>query len=75
MSLFSYKPLITYIEERGYTVNALKLKKVITDNAAQNIRNGRPVTIDHIANICRYFNVPIQEIIEIKYEDESTESD
>ena len=69
MKLFSYKPLVDYIYQRGISINTLKKEGVITDYAAQCIRDGRSVSMEHIAKICRYLNVPIDDVVEVIYED------
>lgn len=62
---FTYKPLLEIIEKQGISINQLYEQGVITDHSANNIRKGRPVSISAIANICRYLNVSIDQVVEI----------
>jgi len=68
---FSYKKFISNIEEKGLTLNQLKLRGVLTGYAYERMIADKPVGIDKIADLCRYLNVPIDYVVEIKYEQES----
>lgn len=61
----SYKLLLDYLDKKGLSVNKLYEEGVITDNAAQNIRKGKPVSLKHIESICKYLNLRIEEVVEI----------
>lgn len=61
----SYDKLDKYLSRKGMSVNYLYTNKVITDNAAQNIRKGKPVSLKHIDSICQFLNLPIEDVVEI----------
>lgn len=63
----SYKLLLDYLDRKGLSVNHLYEVGIITDNAAQNIRKGKPVSLKHIDSICNYLNLPIEKVVEITY--------
>lgn len=62
----SYEKLEKLLNKKGESLHSLKKKGVITGYASQAIAKGEPVNVKHIANICRYFNVPIEAIVEVK---------
>src|SRR5690625_5123081 len=66
---FSYKKFISNIEEKGLTLNQLKLKGELTGYAYERMITDEPVGIDKIADLCRYLNVPIDYVLDNKYED------
>lgn len=61
----SYKPFIDYIEKRGMSVNTLLEKGVYTDTTARLIRKGEPISLKHIDAICRYLDLPIEQVVRI----------
>lgn len=67
----SYSKLNKLLNNVGLSANALYLKGVITEHTAQQIRKGSPVNIKHIASICHYLNVPIEDVVEVIQEDQS----
>lgn len=65
----SYKKLLDYLDKNGLSVNRLYEKGVISDHAAQAIRKGRPVSLKHICSICKYLDLPIEEVVSITEND------
>lgn len=61
----SYEKLHILLGKKGETLHSLKQKGVITGYTSQAIPKGKGVNIDQIANICRYFDVPIEEVVEV----------
>lgn len=66
--MFSYQKLRKLIDSRGISFRTLRTECGITSNVATDLNNDRPVTIDKLAIICRYLNVPIEEVVEITLE-------
>ena len=67
----SYKVLLDYIEPKGITLKSLYRKGVITHYAYTRMLKNEPVSLEHIESICKYLKIPIEQVVEIKYEDES----
>lgn len=63
--LVSYKKLDKLLEKQGESYTSLFKKGVITDFANRKLRNNDYVDLKHIAMICRYFDVPIEEVVEV----------
>ena len=61
----SYKPLISYIERRGISVNTLFELGVITSGAATKLRNDKYVSLDVIDAICQHLDIPIEQVVRI----------
>lgn len=74
-SKFTYEKLYKLLNKKGESLTGLFKKGVIKDYPSRMIRAGKGVNIEYIADLCRYFNVPIEEVVEIKLEDEPSESD
>lgn len=63
--MISYNNLIKYLERKGLTVNSLKKEGVISDHSYRKIIEGEPVNLIHIDSICRYLDLPIEDVVEI----------
>lgn len=53
------------MEIRGISFRRLRNDLGITPQLAGNLKNDRPVTIDKLALICRYLDVPLEDVVEI----------
>ena len=62
----SYEKLHKLLNTKGYSLYALYKKGVISDMASRSINAGKPVSLSHIDSLCQYFNLPIEQIVEIK---------
>lgn len=71
--MVDYKKLVKLLERKGRTVYYLHQEGVISDYSYRNIINNEPVNIRHIAAICLYLDVPIEDVVEIKRGPESLE--
>lgn len=69
----SYNGLKEIMGKTGHSFNSLKNKDVLPDYAGRKISAGQAVSLDHIEALCEYFNVPIEDIVEITF-DESAEN-
>ena len=61
----SYKPLISYIEKKGISVNTLHELGLITSGAATKLRNDKPVSLEIIDVICQHLDLPIEQVVRI----------
>ena len=62
---FSYENLYSHMNNKGITFNYLLENKVIPDHSARLIRNGKSVHIEHLANLCIFLDINIEDAIEI----------
>ena len=61
-----YKKLFKLMYKKGYSINSLKEKGIVTDFSGRKIRNNQPVDLSIIASICEFFDVPIEDVVEIR---------
>lgn len=61
----TYKPLISYIEKKGISVNTLHEIGLITSGAATKLRNDKYVSLDVIDAICQHLDLPIEQVVRI----------
>jgi len=65
----SYEKLYRLMDKKGESFASLVRKKVLKDFSSRSIKAGDPVNIKHVANVCEYFGVPIEEVVEVIIED------
>jgi len=70
----SYDRFIERITNKGISLHSLKKRGIITQYAYERMSKNEPVSLDVIANLCRHFGIPIEEVVEIKLEGESDQS-
>lgn len=63
--MVTYEKLVKLLEVKGRTVYFLHQEGVISDYSYRKIVNDKPVNIRHLASICLYLGVPIEDIVEI----------
>ena len=73
--VISYEKLYRLLDKKGESLSGLFKKGVIKDYPSRLIRSGKPVNIKYIANLCRYFNVPIEDLVEVKLDDDQESVD
>lgn len=73
-SKFTYEKLYRLLDRKGESLTGLFSKGVIKDYSSRMIRAGKPVSIEYLADICRYMNVNIEDIVEVKLEDSKSKS-
>lgn len=66
---FSYNNLYDLLNLKGESLSGLHKKGIIKDYPSRMIRAGNGVNIEYIADICRYLNVPIEDVVEIIHEE------
>jgi len=64
--MVKYNRLIDLLNRKGESFNSLFEKGIITGHAARKLSQGKPIKLEQIADICRYFNVPIEMVVEVK---------
>ncbi len=62
---FSYSKLYDLLNRKGYSFSKLKEIGVVTDHSSRLINNGKSVQLEHLASICIYFGVNIEDVVEI----------
>lgn len=63
--MYSYHPLRTLLKNRGMSVKSLMRDVGFSTNVAVALNNDKPVTIENLTAICRYLNVPIDQVVVI----------
>ncbi|SER88352.1 helix-turn-helix transcriptional regulator [Psychrobacillus sp. OK032] len=63
--MVSYEKLRSLLESRGISFRTLRKEVGITSNVAANLNNDRPVSIERLAEICLYLDVPIEAVVEV----------
>lgn len=63
--MFTYQKLRDLLDSRGISFRQLRRECGITSNCATDLNNDHPVSIEKLALICRYLDVPIEEVVEI----------
>lgn len=63
--MYNYQPLRDYLDTHGLSVKWLMREVGFSTNVAVALNNDKPVTIEILANICRYLNVPIEQVVNI----------
>lgn len=72
----SYEKLYQLLDRKGETLSGLFRKGVLKDYPSRKILAGDYVSIEYIADLCRYLNVPIEDVVEVNQgELESPESE
>lgn len=64
--MISYRKLRILLIDRGLRITNVCKKCGLSTSIATKLNNDESVTIDTLAKICLYLDVPIQDIIEIK---------
>jgi len=63
--MISYQRMRSLLESRGISFRTLRSEVGITSNVATNLNNDRPVSIERLAEICLYLDVPIEAVVEV----------
>lgn len=67
----SYSKLYNLLNKKGESLTGLFTKGVIKDYPSRMIRAGKYVSIEYIADICIYLDVPIEDVVEVIHKSES----
>lgn len=68
MGRIVYDKLIRLMEEKGLTSYRIRKDKIISESTLQNIREGKRITTDSIASLCKALNCQPGDIL--VYEDD-----
>lgn len=63
--MYTYRPLRELLKRRGMSIRTMRLGIGLSTNVSVAITSDKPITIDNIALICQYLDVPIEEVIEV----------
>jgi len=66
----SYRKLISILSKKGYSLNSLVEKGVITDFSSRKISKGEHIDLKHIDSICQFLNLPIEDVVEIIHDED-----
>lgn len=69
----SYENFISLCLNKGISLNDLRKKGVVSDFAYRSILSGEPVNLKHIDSICQYLKLPIEQVVEIIPDEETSE--
>ncbi len=69
----SYAPLRKYLKENNLSPNKLYESGVITTNTATKINNDIPMRLSTIDGLCQYLKLPIEQVVEIIPDEETSE--
>ena len=66
--MFSFEPLRTYLDREGKSIKWLMREVGFSTNVAVALNNDQPVKLEIIADICRFLQLPIEEVVIITQE-------
>lgn len=67
----SYDSFIKKIESKGITLHSLWKKGVINQHTYEAMSKNESIGLKWIDSICRHFQIPIEDVVEIKLESET----
>lgn len=59
-----YEKLLLKMEQQGLTTYRIRKEKIISESTLQNIREGKRITTDSIAALCKALNCQPGDILE-----------
>lgn len=73
MGKIIYDKLIQLMESQKLTSYKIRQNKIISESTLQNIRNGKSITTDSIASLCKALNCQPGDIMEYVPNEEEEE--
>lgn len=67
--MISYKPLLNYMLDNKIPMGYLNKELKINPTVTAKFRKGEYVRLEILERICLHFKIPIEQVIEIIYED------
>ncbi|MBS4195378.1 helix-turn-helix domain-containing protein [Lederbergia citri] len=64
--MISYEPLFKTLEEKGLSLFKVEKEIGLSSVTTAKFRKGESTTLDTIARICEFLDVPIEKVVEIK---------
>lgn len=63
----SYQPLRVELVKRDLNINTLETRRggILNEAVVSKLRNDRPVSIESLAKICVYLDLPIERVVKI----------
>lgn len=68
-----YDKLFAMMKEKGLTTYRIRMENIISQSALTALKNGKSVTTDTIAKLCKVLNCQPGDILE--YEEEQNDAD
>lgn len=65
--VYDYSPLLNVLYERGMTKSELGEAAKVGSNEIAKIAKKEPLKLSNIALICAYLDVPIENVVQIRY--------
>ena len=69
--MISYDPLFKTLKEKGLRQVDLMRKCELSSATMSKFRKGESVTLNVIARICTYLQVPVEKVVQINYKKDS----
>jgi putative transcriptional regulator len=66
--VISYEPLFRTLQEKGLKLIEIERKCELSSATTSKFRKGQPVNLQTINRICCFLRVPIEKVVEIKFE-------
>lgn len=66
--MISYEPMFKTLKEKGISLIDVEKGIGISSKVTAKFRKNENVSLETIARICEYLEVPIEKVIEVKYE-------
>ena len=61
-----YQDVVEKLKQKGYTTYAIRETGILSEGTMQSIREGKPVSLKTIDKICQILHCPIEEVVQIK---------
>ncbi|MGI6014266.1 MAG: helix-turn-helix domain-containing protein [Oscillospiraceae bacterium] len=61
--------VLSALKERGYNTNKLRKEKLLSEGVIQSLRDGKTISLQNIARICRLLDCQPGDILEYQKED------
>jgi len=63
----TYQPLRIELVKRDVDINTLETRRggILNEAVVSKLRNDRPVSLDSIAKVCAYLDLPIEKVVKI----------
>lgn len=67
--MISYDPLFELMKKRKISMYKLRKETGLSKRTTYHISLGKPVSLGTLEKICDYLKVPIEKVVEIKFDD------
>lgn len=66
---YKYDPLFKVLEEHHISLTKMTVDTGISTRTAAKFKKGESVTVDTLSKICKYLQVPVENVVEISYKE------